>query len=76
MPDSPPLADLMRGLPGWASELAEQCPGYRFAPCTVFSGRAVAAVRVTPGPGPHVVITSEECEMRQALGLTEGEETR
>ena len=57
------------GLPDWATELAERCPDYRFAPCDVFWGRSVAAIRTTPGTGVHVVITSHETEMRQALGI-------
>lgn len=61
----------VNGLPGWAQALAQECPGYQFVPCTVFRGRSVAAVRMTPGSGAHVVITNEETEMRQALGLLE-----
>jgi hypothetical protein len=62
-------ANTLNGLPGWATELAVQYPGYRFAPCDVFRGRSVAAVRMTPGTGVHVVITDKEGEMRQALGV-------
>jgi hypothetical protein len=61
----------VNGLPDWAQVLAQECPGYQFAPCAVFRGRSVAAVRMTPGSGVDVVITSEEAEMRQALGLVE-----
>lgn len=53
-------ANTLNGLPGWATELAAQCPGYRFAPCDVFRGRSVAAVRMTPGTGVHVVITTRK----------------
>lgn len=62
-------AQTPNGLPDWAAELARQCPGYRFAQCDVFRGRSVAAVRITPGTGVHVVISSDEAEMRQALGM-------
>jgi hypothetical protein len=55
-------------LPDWALALAGQVPGYTFAACDVFHGRAVAAVRMTPGSGPRV-ITSAEPEVRAALGL-------
>jgi hypothetical protein len=61
-------AVLVNGLPEWAKVLAAECPGYVFSRCEVFRGKAVAAVRTT-GPGPHVVITSDEAEMRAALGL-------
>lgn len=69
-----PLATVMRaetlnGLPDWVTDLAQQCPDYRFAPCDVFRGRSVAAMRMTPGSGVYVVVTANEVEMRQALGL-------
>jgi hypothetical protein len=64
----PPPPDIGRKLPGWARDMAGQYPAYRFATCDVFRGRAVAAVRMQPGTGPHVVITSHESEMRAALG--------
>jgi hypothetical protein len=56
-------------LPDWVLPLAELRPSYAFAPCDVFRGRAVAAVRMTPGTGAHVVITDNEDEMRAALGV-------
>jgi len=56
-------------LPGWARALAEQVPAYTFVSCDVFRGKAVAAVRMTPGTGPFVVICSDETGMRQALGV-------
>jgi len=59
---------LANGLPEWAEVLVAECPGYVFSRCEVFRGPAVAAVRTT-GQGPHVVITSDEAEMRAALGL-------
>lgn len=59
---------LVNGLPEWAKALAAECPGYTFSRCEVFRGQAVAAVR-TSGQGPRVVITSDETEMRAALGL-------
>ncbi len=65
---SPPEAS--RRLPGWARDMAGQYPAYEFAPCKVSRGRAVAAVRMRPGAGPAVVITSREEEMRAALGGT------
>lgn len=60
---------MMTALPDWARELAGECPVYAFAPCDVFRCRAVAAVRMSPGTGPYVVISSDEREMRTALGL-------
>jgi hypothetical protein len=64
--------DIGRTLPGWAQVMAGQFPAYTFATCDVFRGRAVAAVRMRPGSGPHVVITSRETEMRAALGTASG----
>ena len=59
---------LVNGLPEWAEVLAAECPGYLFSCCEVFRGQAVAAVCTTV-QGPRVVITSDEAEMRAALGL-------
>jgi hypothetical protein len=59
-------------LPSWAEKLADEYPRYSFARCDVFHGTAVAAVRAEPGSGPHVVITSDEAEMRAALGSPDG----
>jgi hypothetical protein len=60
---------LPNGLPEWARALAAQCPGYTFSRCELFRRNSVAAVRAAPGTGPDVVITSDEAEMRAALGL-------
>ena len=60
--------DMSARLPAWARAMARQYPAYAFARCDVFRGRAVAAVRMQPGTGPRVVITSREKEMRAALG--------
>lgn len=56
-------------LPDWVQPLAGLRPWYQFALCDVFRGRAVAAVRMAPGAGPHVIITGDEGEMRAALGI-------
>ncbi|MGD0559278.1 MAG: hypothetical protein ABSA93_30425 [Streptosporangiaceae bacterium] len=61
-------------LPDWVKPLAGLRPWYQFAPCDVFRGRAVAAVRMAPGAGPHVVITADEGEMRAALGIPTADE--
>jgi hypothetical protein len=66
----PSRPEISRRLPGWARDMAGQYPAYEFAPCVVSRGRSVAAVRMRPGDGPRVVITSSsEDEMREALGL-------
>ena len=62
-------AALPNGLPEWARALAAQCPEYTFSRCELFRRNSVAAVRAAPGTGPDVVITSDEAEMRAALGL-------
>jgi len=60
--------DMSARLPAWARAMARQYPAYAFARCDVFRGQAAAAVRMQPGTGPRVVITSREKEMRAALG--------
>ncbi len=60
--------DMSARLPAWAQAMAHQYPAYAFARCDVYRGQAVAAVRMQPGTGPRVVITSREKEMRAALG--------
>lgn len=66
--------NLAGALPDWVKPLAKLRPSYAFASCDVFRGRAVAAVRMAPGTGPHVVITGNECEMRAALGVPPSDE--
>jgi len=62
-------AALPDGLPEWVRALAAQCPEYTFSRCELFRRNSVAAVRAARGTGPDVVITSDEAEMRAALGL-------
>jgi hypothetical protein len=69
------LADVRTGLPAWAEQVAGLCPRYEFTTQWVGDGRSVVAYRLEDGPGPWLVVTPVEAEMRQALGLaTAGEE--
>lgn len=74
--DGPPgtARNVAGALPDWVQPLAGLRPWYQFAPCDVFRGRAVAAVRMAPGAGPHVIITGDEGEMRAALGIPPADE--
>lgn len=56
-------------LPEWAEQLAQSCSQYRFSSQQVHEGRSVVATRAADGPGPLLVITRSEEEMRAALGL-------
>jgi hypothetical protein len=55
-------------LPPWAQELTRSCDRYTFTTTEVHEGRSVVARRIS-GTGPDVVITRNEQEMREALGL-------
>ena len=57
-------------IPEWARRLASAVPGYEFK-SYLLSGdrRSVAAERVKGTTGPVIVITSDEKEMRTALGV-------
>ena len=71
------MTDVQRGsmLPFWAHELSRDLEGrYRLTTMQVYDGRAVVAVRVD-GAGPLLVVTGDEGEMRQALGLKPLEQT-
>jgi hypothetical protein len=57
-------------MPRWATRLASVVPGYRFSTVRVWDRRPVAAERVSGTTGPIIVITSDENEMRAALGMT------
>jgi hypothetical protein len=63
------LLSVSQVLPGWAEQVARGCRRYRFWTQRVFEGRAVVAERAGDGPGPSLVITSDEAEMRDAIGL-------
>jgi hypothetical protein len=56
-------------LPLWAQELTRSCDRYTFTSTQVHGGRAVVATRSGDVTGPLLVITSNEQEMREALGL-------
>jgi hypothetical protein len=56
-------------LPEWARNLVHSCHRYTFTTQQVYNGRSVVATRIDDGPGPLLVITSSEQEMRIALGL-------
>jgi len=56
-------------MPGWATRLASVVPGYRFSTVRLWDRRPVAAERVSGTTGPVIVITSDENEMRAALGV-------
>jgi hypothetical protein len=58
-----------RVLPEWAEELTRSCDRYTFTTMQVHTGRAVVATKSGDGTGPLLVITSNEAEMRKALGL-------
>lgn len=57
-------------MPGWATRLASAVPGYRFSTVRLWDKQSVAAERVSGTTGPVIVITSDENEMRAALGVT------
>jgi hypothetical protein len=57
-------------MPGWAKRLASVVPGYRFSTVRLWDRHSVAAERVSGTTGPVIVITSDENEMRAALGVT------
>ena len=62
-------------LPAWAEQVAGLCPRYEVTTQWVGEGRSVVACRLDDGPGPWLVITPVEAELRTALGLaTAGEE--
>jgi hypothetical protein len=63
-PDRPPIG---KTLPGWVSELARDCPGYKFRTQLTYHGRSIVAEQVHDGTGPVVVVTPYEQEMRAAL---------
>jgi hypothetical protein len=56
-------------LPPWAQELTRACDWYTFTTMQVHEGRAVVAIKSGDHSGPLLVITSNEEEMRDALGL-------
>jgi hypothetical protein len=56
-------------LPEWAMELSLTCGHYTFSRMKVWDGWSVVAVKSGDGRGPSLVITSDEAEMRTALGL-------
>jgi hypothetical protein len=56
-------------LPPWAQELTRSCDRYTFTTTQVHGGRAVVAIKSGEITGPLLVITSNEQEMREALGL-------
>jgi hypothetical protein len=56
-------------LPAWAETLARSCAGYAFTTQQVREGRSVVATRTGDGPGPVMVITASEAEMRAALKI-------
>jgi hypothetical protein len=59
-----------RLLPEWALALTRSCGDrYAFSTMQVWEGRAVVAVKTGDGAGPLLIITRNEDEMRQALGL-------
>jgi hypothetical protein len=57
-------------MPGWATRLASVVPGYRFSTVRLWDRHPVVAERVSGTTGPVIVITSDENEMRAALGVT------
>lgn len=63
------LLEERSGLPEWAQRLVRSCLGYSFATQRVFAGRSVIARKVGHGPGPAVVISGDEDDLRAALGL-------
>jgi hypothetical protein len=59
-----------RAMPGWAARLASAVPGYTFTSYLVSDGRrSVAAERLRGTTGPFIVITDDEREMCDALGV-------
>jgi hypothetical protein len=56
-------------LPEWAESLGRSCGRYKFTTQQVYDGRSVVATKTGDGPGPLLVITRIEEEMRAALGL-------
>jgi hypothetical protein len=57
-------------LPAWAEELAGSCLQYTFTTMRIHDGRrAVVAAKSGDGSGPLLVVTTDEGEMRAALGL-------
>jgi hypothetical protein len=61
-------AAVTRALPAWAERLDRAREDYSFRTQQTREGRAVVAARIGGGPGPQVVITSDESEMLAALG--------
>ena len=68
--DGPPgtARNVAGALPDWVQPLAGLRPWYQFAPCDVFRGRAVAAVRMAPGPDrtSSLPVTKARCAPRSA----------